>query len=124
MATRAAPTGRTRDRTRPKLLNVRKVLAKAPSAHDPKQTFGRLSPVRIRLGINCPFRTTLTPNSIFSDADMPPAVAAATIQLWQSGMLSKRTAHRKAREGAPTNPDRDFDAEQGEIEDGPIWEQP
>ena len=49
---------------------------------------------------------------------MPPAVAAATIQLWQSGTLSKRT-HQKLAKGAPTNPDRDFDAE-GEIDqDGP-----
>ena len=45
------------------------------------------------------FRTTLTPNSTFSDADMPPAVAAATIQLWQSGTLSKRTAHQKLAKG-------------------------
>ena len=100
------------------------VISHLTSAFDPKQTFGRLSPVRIRLGINCPFRTTLTPNSIFSDADMPPVVAAATIQLWQSGTLSKRTTHQKLAKGrlrtligisTPVGRDRP---------EGPIWEQP
>ena len=80
-----------------------------------KQTFGRLSPVRIRLGINCPFRTTLTPNSIFNDADMPPAAAAATIQLWKSGTLSKRT-HQKLAKGRLRTLIGIFDAEQGEID--------
>ena len=94
------------------------------SANDPKQTFGRLSPVRIRLGINCPFRTTLTPNSTFSDADMPPAVAAATIPLWQSGTLSKRTAHQKLAKGRLRTLIGISTPSQGEIEDGPIWEQP
>ena len=71
------------------------------------------------MGIICPFRTTLTPNSTFSDADMPPAVAAATIQLWQSGTLSKRTAHQK--QGRLRILIGIFDAEQGEIDqDGPI----
>jgi len=55
---------------------------------------------------------------------MSPAVAAATIQLWQSGTLSKRTAHQKLAKGLRT-PDRDFDAEQGEIDqDGPTWDNP
>src|SRR4029079_7002010 len=34
----AAPTGRTRDRTRPTLRQRHKALAKAPSTRDPKQT--------------------------------------------------------------------------------------
>ncbi|MGB8741241.1 MAG: hypothetical protein WCD52_13620, partial [Xanthobacteraceae bacterium] len=36
----AAQTGRTHDRTRPMLQQRQKVLAKAPSTHDPKRTFG------------------------------------------------------------------------------------
>jgi len=36
--TSAASTGRTRDRTRPMLQQRQKVLAKAPSTRDPKQT--------------------------------------------------------------------------------------
>src|SRR5262249_9928520 len=39
----AAQTGRTRDRTRPMLQQRQKVLAKAPSTRDPKQTFARLT---------------------------------------------------------------------------------
>src|SRR5215510_5376920 len=35
----AAQTGRTHDRTRPMLQQRQKVLAKAPSTHDPKRTF-------------------------------------------------------------------------------------
>src|SRR5262249_46152293 len=35
----AAQTGRTHDRTRPMLHRRQKVLAKAPSTHDPKRTF-------------------------------------------------------------------------------------
>ena len=35
----AAQTGRTHDRTRPMLQLGQKVLAKAPSTHDPKQTW-------------------------------------------------------------------------------------
>jgi len=35
----AAQTGRTHDRTRPMLQLRQKVLAKAPSTHDPKRTF-------------------------------------------------------------------------------------
>src|SRR6516162_8466640 len=54
----AAQTGRTHDRTRPMLQQCQKVLAKAPSTHDPQRTlaakiavthnaaFGRLSPRR------------------------------------------------------------------------------
>jgi hypothetical protein len=38
-ASRAASTGRTRDRTRPMLQQRQKVLAKAPSTRDPKRTF-------------------------------------------------------------------------------------
>jgi hypothetical protein len=34
----AAQTGRTHDRTRPMLQLRQKVLAKAPSTHDPKRT--------------------------------------------------------------------------------------
>jgi hypothetical protein len=40
-ATPAAPTGRTRDRTRPMLQNRQKALARAPSTRDPKRTFLR-----------------------------------------------------------------------------------
>src|SRR5262249_34182303 len=36
----AAQTGRTHDRTRPMLQQRQKVLAKAPSTHDPKRTCG------------------------------------------------------------------------------------
>jgi hypothetical protein len=55
---------------------------------------------------------------------MPPAVAAAMIQLWQSGTLSKQTAYQKLAPGEPTNPNRDFD-EQSEIDqDGLTCEQP
>src|SRR5215510_14704365 len=36
----AAQTGRTHDRTRPMLQQRQKVLAKAPSTHDPKRTSG------------------------------------------------------------------------------------
>ena len=36
----AAQTGRTHDRTRPMLQLCQKVLAKAPSTHDPKRTWG------------------------------------------------------------------------------------
>jgi hypothetical protein len=36
----AAQTGRTHDRTRPMLQLRQKVLAKAPSTHDPKRTLG------------------------------------------------------------------------------------
>ncbi|MGB6965036.1 MAG: hypothetical protein WBD90_11250, partial [Xanthobacteraceae bacterium] len=36
----AAQTGRTHDRTRPMLQQRQKVLAKAPSTHDPKRTWG------------------------------------------------------------------------------------
>src|SRR5262245_532662 len=36
----AAQTGRTHDRTRPMLQQRQKVLAKAPSTHDPKRTLG------------------------------------------------------------------------------------
>src|SRR6476620_9424715 len=38
-ATPAASTGRTRDRTRPMLQLRQKVLARAPSTRDPKQTW-------------------------------------------------------------------------------------
>jgi hypothetical protein len=38
----AAQTGRTHDRTRPMLQQRQKVLAKAPSTHDPKRTSGRI----------------------------------------------------------------------------------
>jgi len=38
---RAAQTGRTHDRTRPMLLPCQKVLAKAPSTHDPSRHFAR-----------------------------------------------------------------------------------
>src|SRR5438552_4490982 len=38
----AAQTGRTHDRTRPMLQQRQKVLAKAPSTHDPKRTSGVL----------------------------------------------------------------------------------
>ena len=37
----AAQTGRTHDRTRPMLQLRQKVLAKAPSTHDPERTFAR-----------------------------------------------------------------------------------
>src|SRR5262249_16532751 len=37
----AAQTGRTNERTRPMLQQRQKVLAKAPSTHDPKRTSGR-----------------------------------------------------------------------------------
>jgi hypothetical protein len=40
----AAQTGRTHDRTRPMLQQRQKVLAKAPSTHDPKRTFEELQP--------------------------------------------------------------------------------
>src|SRR5262245_60657644 len=39
----AAQTGRTHDRTRPMLQQRQKVLAKAPSTHDPKQAFHGLA---------------------------------------------------------------------------------
>src|SRR6266481_4778839 len=38
----AAPTGRTRDRTRPMLQKRQKVLARAPSTRDPTRTSDRL----------------------------------------------------------------------------------
>src|ERR1700720_135183 len=40
-ASRAASTGRTRDRTRPMLQQRQKVLARAPSTRDPKRTLHR-----------------------------------------------------------------------------------
>ncbi|MGB6658764.1 MAG: hypothetical protein WBE90_06605, partial [Xanthobacteraceae bacterium] len=40
----AAQTGRTHDRTRPMLQQRQKVLAKAPSTHDPKRTIERPKP--------------------------------------------------------------------------------
>jgi hypothetical protein len=55
---------------------------------------------------------------------MPPAVAAAMIELSQSGTLSKRTAHQKLAKGR-LRTQRDFDAEQSEIDqDGLAREQP
>lgn len=59
---------------------------------------------------------TVTPNTTFIDADMSPSEAQAMIQLWQSGTLSKRTVYEKLAKGGLTNPDRDFDAEQDEID--------
>lgn len=80
--------------------------------------------MRIRLGINCPFRTTLTPNSTFSDADMSSCCGGdnPALAVWHA---LEANSSPEAREGPSTNPDRDFDAEQGELgQDGPIWEQP
>ena len=63
----AAQTGRTHDRTRPMLQLGQKVLAKAPSTHDPKRTFV------------CHFRYENTLELRINASDnLPPLCTAAT----------------------------------------------